>query len=634
MRRVLALTLVTFGLLASPAYADKVVNAAGDAGTGGCTASECTLREAVVDSTGPTDPVIVPGGTYNLTQGPLQLVGRTIIGAGARSTIIDAGGTNKVLYVSGATNQVSGVTLRNGGGVVPNTSVTASGGAVLVQSSFAPTGLTMTNVAVTGSHADGDGGGIASLSSTLTLIDSTVSGNSAISSGQAFGGGIAAEGAGTTTLRNTTVSSNMASADAPAPGGGIYLEGGNGTARLVTDGVTIAGNKSPRASGLFMASNSDTGSLTRTIIAGNLLLTGAPGPDCDLDSGLVTSALSIADDATCNFAGSPQNPQLGPLTNNGGPTDTHALAITSPAIDAGGACTPADQRGIPRQGACDIGAFEYFRPQLTVIKHVVNNDRGEQAAGDFTVHVRAGASDIAGSPQPGTEGGRTYTLVPGTYTVSEDRDKTYAVSFSGSCSATGAITLGEGQAATCTITNNDKPPGKKFNVQPERGTVKVKPRGKKHFHLLKAGEQLPRGSIVDTRKGRIGLIAAADSKGHEKAADFYDGLFKLTQTKGKRPITVLTLVEKLTGCKAKGKASIAKKKKKVKKRRLWGNGKGRFQTKGKHSAATVVGTKWLVEDRCASTLTKVARGKVKVRDFVKHKTVRVKKGHRYIARAK
>ena len=62
--------------------------------------------------------------------------------------------------------------------------------------------------------------------------------------------------------------------------------------------------------------------------------------------------------------------------------------------------------------------------------------------------------------------------------------------------------------------------------------------------------------------------------------------------------------------------------------------RGRFRTKGKHSAATVVGTKWLVEDRCDSTLTRVKRGKVKVRDFAKKKTVTVRKGKRYIARAK
>ena len=109
--------------------------------------------------------------------------------------------------------------------------------------------------------------------------------------------------------------------------------------------------------------------------------------------------------------------------------------------------------------------------------------------------------------------------------------------------------------------------------------------------------------------------------------------FKLGQTRGKTPTTVLTLTEKLTGCKAKGEASTAAKKK-PKKRRLWGDGKGRFQTKGKHSAATVVGTKWLVEDRCTSTLTRVARAAVSVHDFVKKKTVLVKKGQKYVARAR
>ena len=128
------------------------------------------------------------------------------------------------------------------------------------------------------------------------------------------------------------------------------------------------------------------------------------------------------------------------------------------------------------------------------------------------------------------------------------------------------------------------------------------------------------------------LIAAADANGNTATAVFYGGIFKLGQTKSKTPTTVLSLVEKLTGCKAKGKATIAKKK--VKKRRLWGDGHGHFQTKGKHSAATVVGTKWLVQDTCSSTLTKVARGKVKVTDFEKHKTVFVTKGHKYVARAR
>ena len=286
-----------------------------------------------------------------------------------------------------------------------------------------------------------------------------------------------------------------------------------------------------------------------------------------------------------------------------------------------------------RQGPCDIGAFEYFRPQLTVIKRVINNDGNTQTASDFNVHVRAGSTDVAGSPQPGSASGRTYTLAPGAYTVAEDTDTAYSKSFSGSCSATGAITLAESQVATCTITNNDRQPRlhKNVNLEPERGTVRIKRRGSKKFKVLKEGEQVPLGTIVDTRHGRVTLIAAA-SKTKTATAQFFDGIFKIGQTKGKKPTTLLTLTEKLTGCKAKGKATIAKKK--VKKRRLWGDGHGRFRTKGKHSAATVVGTKWLVEDRCRSTLTKVARGRVKVRDFEKKKTVFVKKGHRYIARAK
>ena len=124
------------------------------------------------------------------------------------------------------------------------------------------------------------------------------------------------------------------------------------------------------------------------------------------------------------------------------------------------------------------------------------------------------------------------------------------------------------------------------------------------------------------------LVTAAKN-GATDQADFYDGIFKIGQTKKSEAITTLTLVEKLS-CGA-GKANVAKKKKK---RRLWGDGKGRFQTKGKHSAATVVGTKWLVEDTCTTTLTRVARGKVRVRDFAKKKTVIVKAGKKYVARAK
>jgi len=163
--------------------------------------------------------------------------------------------------------------------------------------------------------------------------------------------------------------------------------------------------------------------------------------------------------------------------------------------------------------------------------------------------------------------------------------------------------------------------GRNVNALPTGGTVKVKLPGQNGFTELESGDQIPVGTTVDVTKGRIALAAAGGAQ-----ASFYAGVFKIGQTKGSKPLTTLKLVEKLS-C---AQASFTAKKKR--KRRLWGDGKGRFRTKGKHSAATVVGTKWLVEDRCNSTLTRVARGRVSVRDFAKKKTVIVKAGKKYVAR--
>ena len=87
--------------------------------------------------------------------------------------------------------------------------------------------------------------------------------------------------------------------------------------------------------------------------------------------------------------------------------------------------------------------------------------------------------------------------------------------------------------------------------------------------------------MVDTTKGRVTIVAAGG-----QSADFFDGIFRLSQGKGAKPLTTLTLVEALS-CPKAGKAIAAAKKKK---RRLWGDGSGKFKTEGKHSAATVVGT--------------------------------------------
>jgi hypothetical protein len=595
-----------------------VVTTPGDAGTGTC-AAQCTVRDAVVTAAqNPArDTIRVPSGTWQLTQGPLEPNGDVVVGAGARATTIRSGGTAHVFFVTTANNEVAGVTLTNGGGQNQGGS---GGGAVLVTSSFTPAGLTLRNVTVSGNHAV-TGGGVANNDGALTIIGSTISNNLATQVASANGGGIVAAG-GTTTIVDSTISGNTAlDTDGPgALGGALYGD----DAAFVLRNVTIAANQADSFPSVYLGGTS-TATMSNVILSDGTVAAGCGG-------NAPTDDHSLADDASCGMPVA--NPLLGPLAPNGGQTNTHALAPTSPAINGGAGCSTTDQRGVARDGACDIGAFEYFRPRLTVVKRVVNDQGGTLQPADFSVHVRTPGGDVAGSPQPGVVTGRTYVLAAGTYTVGEDADKRYVATLSGACNAAGAVTLTEADSATCTITNADKPPtaGKIVNAEPERGKVRIKLPGRRRFRRLKEGEQLPVGTVVDTLKGRVKLFAAANKNGGTSESLFYDGVFRVGQTKGKRPITTLTLVEKLTGCKGKGKASAAAKKKK--KRRLWGNGKGRFRTKGKNSAATVLGTKWLVEDRCDSTLTRVARGRVKVRDFVKKKTVIVRKGKRYIARAR
>ena len=105
-----------------------------------------------------------------------------------------------------------------------------------------------------------------------------------------------------------------------------------------------------------------------------------------------------------------------------------------------------------------------------------------------------------------------------------------------------------------------------------------------------------------------------------------EGVFKVTQSGS---ITNLALTQPLASCKGKARGAAATKKAK---RHLWGDGKGSFRTSGKYSSATVRGTKWLVQDSCAGTLTRVVRGTVKVRDNVRHKTITVAAGKSYLAR--
>jgi hypothetical protein len=165
------------------------------------------------------------------------------------------------------------------------------------------------------------------------------------------------------------------------------------------------------------------------------------------------------------------------------------------------------------------------------------------------------------------------------------------------------------------------------------------------FVPLTAARQLPVGSQVDARTGTIQLVTASAGPGKTQTGTFSGAVFGLAQsTKG--PQTGLTVLSLLEGA-FPGAPSYAKCRAQRAKTRTQGTNaavgsrvlqllhataKGRFRTRGRYSAATVLGTAWDTADRCDGTLTRVRRGTVVVNDFVRHKTVAVHAGHSYLAR--
>ena len=184
--------------------------------------------------------------------------------------------------------------------------------------------------------------------------------------------------------------------------------------------------------------------------------------------------------------------------------------------------------------------------------------------------------------------------------------------------------------------------GESVNVAVERGKVLVKlPPGTKMrlangrvtpaaagFVPLTGSAQIPVGAFVDVTKGQVGMTSSTGTAANVQKGSFYSGQFQVTQRSARNAFTDLRLSGRLTCSRTRPHSAATRS------RRLWGNVKGRFRTRGRHSVATVRGTQWLTKDSCKSTLTLVRDGTVQVRDLVKHKTVTVRKGQRYVARAR
>lgn len=172
---------------------------------------------------------------------------------------------------------------------------------------------------------------------------------------------------------------------------------------------------------------------------------------------------------------------------------------------------------------------------------------------------------------------------------------------------------------------------KLVNATPVSGTVRVRLPGSRVFVPLAEARQIPMGSIVDARRGRVRITGTDGRKTF--SADFYEGMFRITQ--GKRLGSVINIIlfgGSFRGCPRAPKAQLSALSKKRSVRHLWGDGRGKFRTVGRFSSATLRGTKWLTDDRCNGTRTRVAKGAVTVRDFVRRRNVVVRAPKSYFAR--
>ena len=361
-------------------------------------ASDCDFVtiQAAID-----DPGFVPGSTIEImdpvhTEGDISLSKDVIIqGQGTGDTVVQAhsdaeSSTDRIFYIAeGASVAIRDITIRHGhpdmepripyirraGGGVASTgdltlervhihdNIAAKGGGI-----FSRGTLTLISTTVSDNFSDGiedpghdcgTGGGVFVQAGSATVSNSTVSGNTA----QGLAGGIKVSCSSQMTITNSTISGNSCA----TRGGGIDT---NGVMVLVNS--TIVHNSSQL--GIPGIGNRGDLYISNCIVAYN---TGGSQEDCanaDFSGGgsgsVRVSASNLIEDGGCSASLS-GDPLLGPLTDNGGDTLTHALLPDSPAIDVTECALTTDQRGeirpvsvITDTSLCDLGAFELQPHQL------------------------------------------------------------------------------------------------------------------------------------------------------------------------------------------------------------------------------------------------------------------------------
>ena len=301
------------------------------------------------------------GGIYN--DGTMNLGLTTIYS----NVAVNGGGISNTGALSVTDSTISGNTGLQGGGGIDS----GAGSATI-------TGSTISNNSVRGTA---HGGGISN-KGTMTIADTTVSGNN---SNDGPGGGIYNDG--TMSLADSTVSSNMNEGG----GGGIdnasnlsvsdstisrnTVEGGGGGGILNTKTLVVTASTLAQNIHRSVFKDNDGGGIKN--VGGTVSLAAtvlAEGSSYNCSGPFIDAGYNLDDDGSCGFSAANQSfsgvpPYLGPLQDNGGPTETQEPALGSPLLDdipmgatANGVtlCPSTDQRGVARpQGSeCDIGAVE------------------------------------------------------------------------------------------------------------------------------------------------------------------------------------------------------------------------------------------------------------------------------------
>lgn len=401
-----------------------VINVA-DSGAG-------SLRAALASASDGDTINFSVAGTITLTSGDLVInKSLTIAGPGAPLLTVSGNSISRVFRVDDGTAVekavvISGLTVtegnviewignnREGGGIRNTENLILSG--CVISDNKARHHIFELGIAA--------GGGIFNAGS-LTVISGTISGNTVQGIFYAEGGGIFNSGTATLTLINSTVSGNQAVVSGSevvfALGGGIRDLGG----RVTLINSTISGNQalSPDAAPLAaFGGGIYTGTLTlvNSLVAGN---TATSGPDIQSFESMVSNGANFigdpsgvfgslqATDKTFASTGTVLGQVLNPaLQNNGGPTPTHALVASSLAINAGANADALDQNahplttdqrgiGFPRivGGIVDIGAFESAPVAITSTTTVAPS-AGQYSDG-VILHAGIAPNTAAGSVQ-------------------------------------------------------------------------------------------------------------------------------------------------------------------------------------------------------------------------------------------